>query len=203
MMVKLTIVGRLNDGLPLSQGPIYANDDDVTTIFKQHAEFLLHEISTAALPPSATTIFHHHHCFNYMVRNGICFITLCDASYPTKLAFHYLQDLQKEFDKVDRESVEHVTEPYSFVEFDKVICNIIRQYIDTRTQANLLKLNANHKQQLNVHTEQMSMVFERRRKSGYCGEMDTDHNRLRCCIRSFREQLSRMTRTPLISRIRA
>ncbi|KAI3749041.1 hypothetical protein L6452_12574 [Arctium lappa] len=176
MMVKLTIIGRLNDGLPISQGPIYAaEDDDVTTIYKQHAELLLHEISTAALPPSATTILLHRHCFNYMVRNGICFITLCEASYPRRLAFYYLQDLQKEFDKVDPEFVQHVTEPYSFVKFDNVICNIRRQYIDTRTQANLSKLNANHKQELDVHTEQMSIVFERKRKSDLLERMMRAH----------------------------
>ncbi|KAJ0558894.1 putative Longin domain-containing protein [Helianthus annuus] len=43
-----------------------------------------------------------------MVRNGVCFITLCDVSYPRKLAFHYLQDLQKEFDKVDPTRNGHV-----------------------------------------------------------------------------------------------
>ncbi|KAJ9539653.1 hypothetical protein OSB04_026159 [Centaurea solstitialis] len=175
MMVKLTIIGRLNDGLPISQGPIYGSDDDVTTIYKQNAEFLLHEISTAALPPSATTILHRRHCYNYMVKNGICFITLCDASYPTKLAFHYLQDLQKEFDKVDPEFVEQLIEPYSFVKFDNVIGNIRRQYIDTRTQANLSKLNANHKQELDVHIEQMSVVFERRRKSDLLERMMRAH----------------------------
>ncbi|KAI3704879.1 hypothetical protein L1987_75108 [Smallanthus sonchifolius] len=116
-MVKLTIVGRIHDGLPISQGTISEEDDDSIT-YKKHAEFLLHEISMDTLPSSNTTVFLHHHRFNYMVRNGVCFITLCDASYPRKLAFHYLQDLQKEFDKVDPELVNQITQPYSFVKFD-------------------------------------------------------------------------------------
>lgn len=44
--------------------------------------------------------------------------------------------------------------------------NIRRQYTDTRTQTNLSKLNADHKQELDVHTEHMSIVVERRRRAG-------------------------------------
>ncbi|KAJ0772215.1 putative vesicle-trafficking protein Sec22 [Helianthus annuus] len=171
-MVKLTILGRVHDGLPLSQGPVYDEDD---IVYKKHAEFLLHEISMDALPPSTTTIFLHNHCFNYMVRNGVCFITLCDVSYPRKLAFHYLQDLQKEFDKVDPQLVNQITKPYGFVKFDNIICNIRRQYIDTRTQANLSKLNADHKQELDVLTEDMSLVVERRRRSDMMERMKNAH----------------------------
>jgi vesicle transport protein SEC22 len=121
---------------------------------------------------------------------------LCDVSYPRKLAFHYLQDLQKEFEKIDLELVNQITEPYSFRKFgnqpyncgvwiegrrfyplkfpanlfhytDNIICNIRRQYIDTRTQANLSKLN-NHRQAelADVLIEQMSIVVERRREAG-------------------------------------
>ncbi|PWA70734.1 Longin domain-containing protein [Artemisia annua] len=58
-MVKLTIVGRVNDGLPMSQGPIYDEDDD-NKVYKQHAEFLLHEtplrLCQLLIPPSSSTI---------------------------------------------------------------------------------------------------------------------------------------------------
>ncbi|KAI3519474.1 hypothetical protein L1887_08625 [Cichorium endivia] len=173
-MLKLTVVGRVNDGLPISQGPIYDEDDDYA-IFKQHAEFLLQEIAMAALPSSATTIILPDHCFNYMVKNGVCFITLCDALYPTKLAFHYLQDLQKEFDKVDLNLVKRITKPYSFIKFDSIIRNIRRQYMDTRTQTNLSKLMANHKQEFHVHTEEMSQVVEWRRRSDILERMMKAH----------------------------
>ncbi|KAI7741187.1 hypothetical protein M8C21_001133 [Ambrosia artemisiifolia] len=153
-MVKLTIVGRVHDGLPISQGPIYDEDD---IVYKKHAEFLLHEISMDALPPSTTTIFLHNHCFK-------------------KLAFHYLQDLQKEFDKVDPQLVNHISKPYSFVKFDNIICNIRRQYIDTRTQTNLSKLNADHElDQLDVLTEEMSVIVERRRRSDMLEKMKNAH----------------------------
>ncbi|KAA8533736.1 hypothetical protein F0562_031253 [Nyssa sinensis] len=164
-MVKLTMVGRLSDGLPLAQGPRYVNEEnDNFSCYKQQGEFILKEISRGSLEPSKMTIQVDHHCFNYMVENGICFITLCDSSYPRKLAFHYLQDLQKEFEKFDMSLIEKITKPYSFVRFDGIIGTVRRQYIDTRTQANLSKLNANRRQDLDIIAQDMSGIVERRRK---------------------------------------
>ena len=56
---------------------------------------------------------------SYLVENGIAFITLSDSSYPRKLVFHYLQDLQKEFQKFDSNLIQKITRPYSFVGFGK------------------------------------------------------------------------------------
>ncbi|EOY23174.1 hypothetical protein QUC31_008138 [Theobroma cacao] len=166
-MVKLTIVGRVNDGLPLAQGARYVNtENDNFSYYKQQGEFIIKEISRGALPPSKMTIRVDHHSFNYLVVNGICFITLCDSSYPRKLAFHYLQDLQKEFDKFDHSLIGKITRPYSFIRFDGIIANVRKQYIDTRTQANLSKLNANRRQELDIITENVSDIIERRRNSG-------------------------------------
>ncbi|KAH1075447.1 hypothetical protein J1N35_027775 [Gossypium stocksii] len=169
-MVKLTIVGRLKDGLPLAQEARYMNKETTTSHnlssnYKQQAEFLLNEISKGALPLPSMTIRVDHHSFNYLVVNGICFITLCDSSYPRKLAFNYLQDLQKEFDKFDNGLIHKITEPYSFVKFDSIISSIRKQYIDTRTQTNLSKLNANRHRELDIVTGNMSDIVERRRNS--------------------------------------
>lgn len=166
-MVKMTIVGRVSDGLPLAQGPRYLNQEhDSFSFYKQQAEFILKEISRGALAPSKMTIRVDHHSFHYLMENGIgCFITLCDSSYPRKLAFHYLQDLQKEFQKFDISLIDKITRPYSFVKFESIIGNIRKQYVDTRTQANLSKLNANRGQDLDIVIEHMYQVVERKRQS--------------------------------------
>ncbi|CAL5407807.1 unnamed protein product [Camellia sinensis] len=175
-MVKMTIVGRVSDGLPIAQGPRYVNEEDENfSSYKQQAEFILKEISRtgSSLAPSKMTIRLdlHHHCFKFnfvvlscVVENGVCFITLCDSSYPRKLAFHYLQDLLKEFDKFDTSLLNKITKPYSFVRFDGIIGNIRRQYTDTKTQSNLSKLNANRRQDLDIITLDMSTIVERRRR---------------------------------------
>ncbi|XWS50533.1 hypothetical protein CRYUN_Cryun12cG0095000 [Craigia yunnanensis] len=45
---------------------------------------------------------------------------------------------------------------------DSIIANITKQYIDTRAQANLSKLNANPRQELDIITENKSHIIERR-----------------------------------------
>ncbi|XP_057424185.1 25.3 kDa vesicle transport protein SEC22-1 [Lotus japonicus] len=166
-MVKLTVVGRASDGLPLAQGLRYTNEENGSYLscYKQQAEFILKEISKGALMASKMTIRIDHYCFNYLVEKGIVFIVLCESTYPRKLAFHYLQDIQKEFEKFDKTLIGKITKPYSFVKFDGIIANFSRQYIDTRTQANLSKLNVNRKRELDVVAEDMSNILERRRIS--------------------------------------
>ncbi|KAL4025295.1 hypothetical protein IC575_013676 [Cucumis melo] len=122
-MVKLTMVGRVRDGLPIAQG------------------------------------------ISYLVENGVCYMTLCDSSYPRKLALHYLQDLQKEFGKFDDALINKLIKPYSFLKFDSIISNVRKQYIDTRTQVNLCKLNANRRQpDPDILSCSFSEILERRRK---------------------------------------
>ncbi|KAM1070107.1 hypothetical protein PS2_001928 [Malus domestica] len=165
-MVKLTIVGRVSDSLCLAKGPSYMNEErENSSFYKQQGEFIFKEISRGALPPSRMTIRVDHHCFNYLVEKGIAFITLCESSYPRNLAFCYLQELQKEFDKFDSSLIDKIIRPYSFVKFDGVIGSTRKQYIDTRTQVNLSKLNANRKQDLDIATENLSEIIERWRHS--------------------------------------
>ncbi|KAJ4954628.1 hypothetical protein NE237_011411 [Protea cynaroides] len=165
-MVKLTIVGRVSDGLPIAQGPRYLNGENENMLFyKQQGEFILKEISRGTLSPSKMSIRIDHHCFYFLVDNGFCYSTLCESSYPRKLAFHYLQDLQREFEKEDPRIVETITIPYSFLRFDTVIGNIRKQYLDTRTQANLSKLHANRGQELDIMTEDISKIIENKRHS--------------------------------------
>ncbi|XP_021715172.1 25.3 kDa vesicle transport protein-like [Chenopodium quinoa] len=149
-MVMLTIIGRITDGMPMSQGLRYANEDyNNIPYYKQQAE------------NSFSKKFQE-----LVVR--ICFITLCDSSYPRTLAFHYLEDLRHELEKFQSDQlVDKITRPYSFVNFDSVIIKIRKQHVDTRAQANLKKLNANHGQELDITIETMSAVIENRKQLDY------------------------------------
>ncbi|KAL2920651.1 25.3 kDa vesicle transport protein [Bienertia sinuspersici] len=171
-MVKLTIIGRIRDGMPLAKGQRYVNEDyNNIPYYKHQAEFILKEFSRGSLTsinPKMTIRLDHQHSFNCLVACGVCFITLCDSSYPRTLAFHYLDDLKQELEKFQSDQiVEKVTRPYSFIKFDSVINSIRKQYIDTRTQANLRKLNANRGQQMDVMVETMSAIVENRKQLDY------------------------------------
>ncbi|CAD5334677.1 unnamed protein product [Arabidopsis thaliana] len=163
-MVKLTIVGRVEDGLPLAQDQTYVNQEDNTSflLYKQQAEFLLKQVSKDSLLHPKMTILLDHHSFHFLVEKKICYIALSDSSYPRKLLFNYLQDLNKELDKLDEKAlIQKISKPYSFIRFGKIIGRIRKQYIDTRTQANLSKLNALRKQELDVVTEHLNDIIQR------------------------------------------
>lgn len=65
IMVKLTIVGRVRDGLGLAYGPKKYSDRAHYNFlsYEQQAEFILHQISNGALNASYMTIFADHHSF--------------------------------------------------------------------------------------------------------------------------------------------
>lgn len=42
---------------------------------------------------------------------------ICDSSYPRKLAFSYLDELSKEFQRSYEGKIEGVTRPYAFMGF--------------------------------------------------------------------------------------
>lgn len=50
----------------------------------------------------------------------MCYLVLCEAGFPKKLAFAYLEDLHSEFDEQHGKKVPTVSRPYSFIEFGEV-----------------------------------------------------------------------------------
>eukprot|EP00850_Spirogloea_muscicola_P018840 SM000177S03173 [mRNA] locus=s177:33663:35081:+ [translate_table: standard] len=78
---------------------------------------------------------------SYIIEGNVCYLTLCDRSYPKKLAYQYLEELQREFEKVNGDQIDTVARPYAFIKFDTFIQKTRKLYLDTRTQRNLSKLN--------------------------------------------------------------
>lgn len=56
---------------------------------------------------------------SYFIEKGVCYLVLCEASFPKKLAFAYLEDLQAEFHEQHGKKVPTVSRPYSFIEFGR------------------------------------------------------------------------------------
>lgn len=56
---------------------------------------------------------------SYVIEKGVCYLVLCEAGFPKKLAFAYLEDLQAEFHEQHGKKVPTVSRPYSFIEFGK------------------------------------------------------------------------------------
>ena len=80
---------------------------------------------------------------SYLIQDQLCFLTICDKSYPRKLAFTYLSDLATEFTTTYSSSqyLSPTCRPYAFVEFDTFMQRTKKTYQDSRASQNLDKLN--------------------------------------------------------------
>jgi vesicle transport protein SEC22 len=54
---------------------------------------------------------------HYLIEAGVCYLTLCERGYPKKLAYQYLEDLQREFHHQNQDQVGTVARPYAFIKF--------------------------------------------------------------------------------------
>ncbi|KAI9209910.1 Longin-like domain-containing protein [Polychytrium aggregatum] len=137
-MVKSTIIARVADGLPLAASMDDEEPEDLTE-FKNQAKALFKNLHTQS--ETRCSVETGPFVFNYLIEFGVCYLCICDRNYPKKLAFAYLNDLQKEFQEKYGNDVNSVARPYAFIKFDTFIQQTKRQYKDTRTARNLNKLN--------------------------------------------------------------
>lgn len=64
---------------------------------------------------------------SYVIEKGVIYLVLCEAGFPKKLAFAYLEDLQAEFHEQHGKKVPSVSRPYSFIEFGQ--CHLGRPFM--------------------------------------------------------------------------
>ena len=100
---------------------------------------------------------------SYLIQDEICFLTICERSYPRKLAFTYLQDLATEFTTTysPQQYLSPTCRPYAFVEFDTFIQKTKKTYQDSRAAANLDKLNDELKDVTKVMTKNIEDLLYR------------------------------------------
>ena len=139
--ISMTLLSRVSDGLPLAASMEDEKDHREMDSLKNQAKKIVRQLSHSS--PSKSTIDAGQAHFHYVNHGGVCYLCLTDKSYPKRLAFNYLEELQKEFVQKYQQSgeVEGASRPYAFIKFDTFIQKTKKLYVDTRTQRNLSKLN--------------------------------------------------------------
>lgn len=140
-MVKVTMIARVMDGLPLAEGLDDGRDVQDVEYYKQLIKALFKNLSKGQNDPSRMSVESGPYIFHYIIEGSVCYLTMCDRSYPKKLAFQYLEDLKNEFERVNGNQIETAARPYAFIKFDTFIQRTKKLYQDTRTQRNIAKLN--------------------------------------------------------------
>ncbi|XP_041695377.1 vesicle-trafficking protein SEC22b-B isoform X1 [Coregonus clupeaformis] len=143
-MVLLTMIARLADGLPLAasmqedeQGSEKVGRD--LQQYQSQAKQLFRKLNDQS--PTRCTLEAGSMSFHYVIEKGVVYLVLSEASFPKKLAFAYLEDLQAEFHEQHGKKVPTVSRPYSFIEFDTYIQKTKKSYIDSRARRNLGSIN--------------------------------------------------------------
>ncbi|CAH9088666.1 unnamed protein product [Cuscuta europaea] len=140
-MVKLTMIARVTDGLLLVEGLDDGRDIPDMERYKQQVKILFKNLSRGNNGPSRMSIETGPYTFHYIIEGHVCYLTMCERSYPKKLAFQYLEDLKNEFERVNKSQIETAARPYAFIKFDTFIQKTKKLYQDTKTQRNITKLN--------------------------------------------------------------
>lgn len=123
---------------------------------------------------------------SYLINEALVFLCICDRSYPRKLAFTYLSDLQSEFTTTYSSSqyLSASCRPYAFVEFDTFIQRTRKTYQDSRATQNLDKLNDELKDVSKVMTKNIEDLLYRGESLERMGDMS---QRLREDSRKYRK----------------
>lgn len=110
---------------------------------------------------------------SYLISDSICFLCICDRSYPRKLAFTYLSDLATEFTTTYASTayLASTCRPYAFVEFDTFIQRTKKTYQDSRASQNLDKLNDELRDVTKVMTKNIEDLLYRGDSLERMGEM--------------------------------
>eukprot|EP01087_Luapelamoeba_hula_P024715 TRINITY_DN9506_c0_g1_i1.p1 TRINITY_DN9506_c0_g1~~TRINITY_DN9506_c0_g1_i1.p1 ORF type:complete len:213 (-),score=54.94 TRINITY_DN9506_c0_g1_i1:647-1285(-) len=156
-MPQLTWVQRLSDPLILT-----AEENKDLVEFTELAKKILRGLR--ANSPSPYVVEAGDHYFMYVIDNDVCFLTLCDKSYPKKLAAAFLDEIKKEFDIQYGPEVRKAERPYAFIKFDIFIQRTKKLYLDTKSERNLDKVTKELGEATKIMTKSISDVLDRGKK---------------------------------------
>jgi vesicle transport protein SEC22 len=99
---------------------------------------------------------------HYLISHGFVYFCICDHSYPRKLAFSYLEEIDNEFDQsYGQEAIKPGIRPFAFVQFDNFMQKTKRVYQDSRATANLDRLNSELQDVTKVMTKNIEDLIYR------------------------------------------
>ncbi|EFC43355.1 predicted protein [Naegleria gruberi] len=137
-MLKLTYIARISDSLPLAESiDEKEGDDEINNqrkkIMEQLSLFGSNSNEKISID-SGSMVFHS------LTSMGVIYMTLCEKSYSSQMAYNFLEELKKEFEQLYSSEVHKVERPYAFMKFDTFIQKTRRIYTDSRTKRNIQTL---------------------------------------------------------------
>uniref|UniRef100_A0A060T2J2 Protein transport protein SEC22 n=1 Tax=Blastobotrys adeninivorans TaxID=409370 RepID=A0A060T2J2_BLAAD len=159
-MVLSTQISRLSDGLPLSASVDDESDLSKLAEPKKQLKMIMRKISPNSEPRAS--IESGNYSIHYLISHDFVYFCITDHSYPRKLAFSYLEELDQEFaHSYGNEAVKPGLRPFAFVQFDNFIQKTKRVYQDARATTNLDRLNTELQDVTKVMTKNIEDLLYR------------------------------------------
>jgi vesicle transport protein SEC22 len=121
--------------------------------------------------------------FHYLIRDGICFLTLTDASYPKRLIFLYLEEtadgfveeLSKDYGQTEwRVALETAARPYAFIKYDPYIQRKEREFADPSNRRNATKIQEDLADIQSIMRKNIEEVLNRGEKLEHVSQISGD-----------------------------
>jgi vesicle transport protein SEC22 len=124
-MLHFTLIARQSDALALSADTENSGGADLERN-KVTAKNILRKLAandrqgggSGASQPPLLTVESQSYAYHILSDGGVLFLTMCDTSAPSALAFAYLEDVAREFLQQYGTQIATATRPYSFIKFD-------------------------------------------------------------------------------------
>ncbi|KPI36913.1 Protein transport protein sec22 [Cyphellophora attinorum] len=187
-MVKSTQIARL-DGLMLAASSDDEQVENELSEVKSQTKMIFRRLNRNS--ESQASIESGAYTLHYLIQDSVCFLCICDKSYPRKLAFTYLSDIAQEFTTTypSGQYLSQTLRPYAFMEFDTYMQRTKKVYQDSRASANLDKLNDELKDVTKVMTKNIEDLLYRGDSLERMGEMS---GRLREDSKKYRKAAVRI-----------
>ncbi|OCF33515.1 vesicle transporter SEC22 [Kwoniella heveanensis CBS 569] len=153
-MVRSTTIFRVHDGLPLAASVDDESTEKALTEYKQQSKLIFRRLNANSEP--ACSIESGQYTLHYLIVDKVIYMCICDSSYPRKLAFSYLDELSKEFQRSYEGKIDGATRPYAFMGFDTFISKTTRLYRDSRS---LTQAQGNQLDQLNENLKDVTRIM--------------------------------------------
>lgn len=129
----------LTPALPLC-GSVDDSADQQLNEQKKKCKIIISRVTPNSEPQA--TIESGGYNIHYLILNSIIYLTICEKSYPRKLAFLYLAEVSHEFEHSHgQDALSSTTRPFGFSSFDNFLSKTKKIYQDQRAQSNLDRLN--------------------------------------------------------------
>lgn len=154
-MSLFTLIARSQDGLLLT-----GTQHDSTQLpeLKRQAKRIVKNIKSQQ---PKVSIDAGKYSFHYLIEYDVCYLVLAENSYPTGLAFCYLEELALSFYAMFGESVYQTDNSWSCMSFVPQLAQIRSEFLNPRAPKNMQRINDKLDEVQDIMRENLSDIMQR------------------------------------------